>query len=366
MGKGDIAERVETGGQSALDRDLSAPATGKTEIVEPAVMPLKVVKMSDVKPEKVDWLWPSWIPRGMVTILDGDPGLGKSTLVCEIAACLSMQRALPGQVQPVHTTVLLLNAEDAAGCTIRPRLDAAGADTARVLTLEDPLVSIPGCLPQIEATIQRQGVGLVVFDPLMAFLGADINSHKDQDVRRALSPLAAMAARRNVAVLLVRHLNKSLGGSAIYRGGGSIGIIGAARAGLLLGRDPDNPELRILANTKPNLAPKARALRFALVSVGDVARIDWRGTCDLNADDLCAMPDPDASPGALADAKEFLCEFLSDGEKATKDVYQTAQEQKVSERTLRRAARDLGIARGKVWALPAARMKTAADVGASP
>jgi hypothetical protein len=336
------------------------------EIPASAPMPLEVVKMSDVKPERVDWLWPSWIPRGMVTILDGDPGLGKSTLVCEIAACLSTGRVLPGQAHPVQTTVLLFNAEDAAACTIRPRLDAAGADTTRVLTPKDPLISIPECLPQIELTIEQQGVGLIVFDPLMAFLSARIDSHKDQDVRRALSPLTAMAARRNVAVLLVRHLNKAPGGSAIYRGGGSIGIVAAARAGLLLGRDPNDPDLRILANTKPNLAPKGRALRFALVSVGDVARIEWRGTCDITADDLCAAPDPDATPGAREAAADCLLELLADGPLSAGDVYKTAQERGHKHRTVQRAARELGIGRGKVWTLPPAQMKPVSDVGASP
>lgn len=323
-------------------------------------MPLAVVRMSDVKAEKVDWLWPSWIPRGMVTILDGDPGLGKSTLVCEIAACVSTGRLLPGQTQPVQTTVLLLNAEDTASHTIRPRLDAAEADTDRVLTPEDPLVSIPECLPRLEAAVQKDGVGLIVFDPLMAFLGAHIDSHKDQDVRRALSPLAAMAARRNVAVLLVRHLNKAPGGSAIYRGGGSIGIIGAARAGLLLGRDPDNPELRILANPKNNLAPKARALRFALVSVGDVARIDWRGECDIDADRLCSAPESEESRSALDDARDFLLRFLGDGSRPQSEVMTAAAQEAIKPGTLKRAKLALhvrsdkgpGAGAGWIWSLP--------------
>ena len=183
-------------------------------------MPFEVVKMSDVKPEAIDWLWWGRIPRGMLTMLDGDPGLGKSTLICEIAACLSTGRPLPGMSQPVQTSVLLVNTEDANGCTTRPRLDAAGADAERVLTLKDPLVALPDCVPRIEETVRAHGIGLIVFDPLMAVLSASIDSHRDQDVRRALALLAAMAERRKVAIVLVRHLNKAIGGPALYRGEG--------------------------------------------------------------------------------------------------------------------------------------------------
>lgn len=327
-----------------------------------APMPLEVLKMSDVKPEKVDWLWPCRIPRGMLTMLDGDPGLGKSTLVCEIAACVSTGRLLPGHTQPVQTTVLLINAEDVAACTVRPRLDAAGADTARVLTLADPLVSIPHCLSQIELTIEKEGVGLIVFDPLMAFLAEGIDSHRDQDVRRALTPLAAMAARRNVAVLLVRHLNKAIGGPALHRGGGSIGIVAAARGGLLLGRDPDDPELRILASQKQNLSPKARSLRFALVSSGDVARIEWRGECDIDADRLCAPPESEESRSALEEACAFLQSYLADGPKPQAEVTSASQEHRIKFGTLTRAKQKLkvrsekgnGAQAGWLWSLPAA------------
>ena len=163
--------------------------------------------LSGIEPEEVSWLWPSWLALGKLALVDGDPGLGKSAMTLDLAARVSAGKAFPDGAECEPAGVVLLSAEDGLADTIRPRLDAAGADTSRILALatvpdengHDRLLSIPEDLPLIEKGIRRVGARLVVVDPLMAFLSGDTNSHRDQDVRRALAPLAGLAERTGAA-----------------------------------------------------------------------------------------------------------------------------------------------------------------------
>lgn len=299
--------------------------------------------MADIAPEKVEWLWDGRIPRGKLTLLDGDPGLGKSTLVCELAACLSTGRLLPGQSAPVLVDVLLASAEDGAGDTIRPRLDAAGADVSRVHILRGGL-EIARSLAALEDGAHARNVRLIVLDPLMAYLGTRTNSHNDQEVRQALAPLADMAERLGAAVLAIRHLNKQPGAQALYRGGGSIGIAAAARSVLLLAKDPENPSLRILASIKNNLAVTPPALRLRMESTGDSARIGWLGECEIDADSLTALPDPDKSPSRVEVAEGFIRCALAQGSIASTELEDRALLAGISTASLRRARAKLSVA----------------------
>src|SRR5215207_5203867 len=226
------------------------------------------ILLSDVEPEQVDWLWPGRIPKGKLTVLDGDPGLGKSAATLDLAARVSAGLNLPDDTPCEAAGAVICSAEDGLADTIRPRLDAAGGDPSRVLSLatvtdEEGLerpISIPEDIPIIENAIGRVGAVLVIIDPLMAFFGADIDSYKDQNVRRALAALASLGERTGAAIVIVRHLNKSGGKTPIYRGGGSIGIIGAARSGMMVGEDPDDENRRVLAPAKSNLAAPAPSL----------------------------------------------------------------------------------------------------------
>jgi RecA-family ATPase len=206
---------------------------------------LAVVTMANVLPERVNWLWPGRIPYGKLTVLDGDPGQGKSTVTTDLAARVSTGSPLPTGERPRRGAVLLLSAEDGAADTLRPRLEAAGADLTRVHLLDHVATGdgprppeLPTDLPAIREVIKRERIALVVVDPLMAFLAETVNTRIDHAVRRALHPLKELAEHTGAGVLVVRHLNKSGEGSALYRGGGSIGIIGAARSGMMVGTDP--------------------------------------------------------------------------------------------------------------------------------
>ena len=285
-------------------------------------------------------------------MLDGDPGLGKSALTLDLAARVSAGLELPDGGRSGPAGVVLLSAEDGLEDTIRPRLDAAGADTERIVALSmigvgtgaERLVSLTQDLEAIEAAIRRVGAALVVIDPLMAFLTGKTDSHKDQDIRRALAPLAALAERTGAAVLLVRHLNKSAGGNALYRGGGSIGIIGAARAGLVVAPDPEDSERRILAANKHNLSRAAPSLLFRVEAAPNgAARVEWGGASDLTAGDILKEPEDSKRASLLSDAKAFLLEELACGPMGAEVVKKDARGAGVSERTLKRAKSALGV-----------------------
>ncbi len=324
------------------------------------------VLLSDVEPEPISWLWPHRIARGKVTLIDGDPGLGKSVLTVDWSARVSQGMPWPDGAPCPKGGVVILTAEDGIADTVRPRLDAAGGRADQVLALQvagedEHAVSIPGDLADIERAISRVGAILVVVDPLAAFLDAATNTRVDHDVRRALRPLAALAERTGAAVVVIRHLNKSTGGPAIYRGGGSIGIIGAARIALLVGQDPDDEGRRVLAAIKTNIGPKPPALAFRLTEARNGAvQVVWEGGSSLTADELLAIPADDEERGAVEEAADWLVDLLAVGPMASKPVVDAARKAGIAERTLRRAAKRLGVrprkvgmASGWVWALPA-------------
>jgi len=319
------------------------------------------ILVSEVKPERVEWLWPGRLPLGKLAVLDGDPGLGKSVVTLDVAARVSAGRVLPDGRPCEPAGVVLLSAEDGLRDTIRPRLDAAGADCERIVALStvaetktgERMISLTKDLSTIERAIERVGAGLVVVDPFTAFLSEKTDSYKDQDMRRALAPLATLAERMRAAFLIVRHLTKAAGGNTLYRGGGSIAIIGAARSGLVIAQDPEDPERRILAANKHNLSRPAPSLAFRIEEAPNgAARVQWGGTSPLTARDILKEPADPEQKSALSEAKEFLSQELAEGAVAAEQVKEDASTAGVSERTLKRAKRDLGVGsnkRGGVW-----------------
>jgi AAA domain-containing protein/primase/DNA polymerase family protein len=331
------------------------------------------ILLSGVEPEKVEWLWERWLALRKLALVDGDPGLGKSATTLDLAARISAGKPFPDGAECEPAGVVLLSAEDGLGDTIRPRLDAAGADVSRILALatvpdengHDRFLSIPEDIPLIETGIERVGARLVVIDPLMAFLSGDTNSHRDQDVRRALAPLAGLAERTGACVLVVRHLNKAPGNNPLYRGGGSIGIIGAARMAFIVGKDPQDENCRVLASTKNNLAKQPKSLMFTLEEADSGAvRVNWLGDSEISAHQLLATPREEEHADARSEAVEFLTDVLADGPVAASQVKEEAEDAGISERTLWRAKKVLGVlayregetgSRGKghwLWKLP--------------
>jgi hypothetical protein len=337
------------------------------------------ILVSDVQTERVAWLWRGWLALGKTCVLDGDPGLGKSATTLDIAARLSTGRPFPdgSQCETGAGGVVILSAEDGVADTIKPRLEAAGADTSRISSLgtvwegrgerrHERTLSLPEDIPLIEREIRRVEAKLVIVDPLMAFLPRKIDAHKDQDVRRALAPFASMAERTGAALQVVRHLSKSEGTSPIYRGGGSIGIIGAARMGALVAKDPKDEERRVLAPTKNNLAVHPKSLTYTLEEADNGAvRVIWAGQSDYSASQLLQTVRVDRAD-ALREAEDFLAALLSDGPVPKAVVDEEAKAANISPGTLRRAKTTLGVVPARenqvggergagrwVWKLPA-------------
>src|SRR5215216_5349173 len=289
--------------------------------------------LSEVEPECVTALWEGRIFRGKLNLIEGDPGTGKSAAATDLAARVSVGKPWPDGVECKAGGVVILSAEDGLADTIRPRFDAAGGDPSKVVAVStvpdgegnERQIAIPDDLHVIEAAIERVGALLVVVDPLMAFLPGEVNSHRDQDVRRALAPLARLAERTGAAIVVIRHLNKGTGGNALYRGGGSIGIVGAARSGLLIAKHPGDDGRRVLASMKSNLAAPAHSLVFGLASTESGAvRVDWKGESNLDASALLSAPTDHEERSALSEAQEFLREVLSDGPQAASAVKREA------------------------------------------
>ncbi|MFI7429806.1 AAA family ATPase [Micromonospora sp. NPDC049836] len=323
----------------------------------------KLVRLSTVKRERIDWLWPGYIARGKLHVIDGDPGLGKSTATADLAARITTGKPWPdGQPGCTPAGVVLLSAEDGLGDTIRPRLEAAGADLERVVALTgittcDPetgelyerMPSLPGDIPTIRAAIHQVRAALVIIDPLMAYLGGDVNSHRDQDVRRALAPLAKMGEDTGAAIKLIRHNNKGGGNNALYRGGGSIGIIGAARLGFTFARDPEDEHRVIVACTKANITAIPQSLAYHLVDSPEhgCARVEWHdGPVGYTAADLLAASHESADDRAdRNDAAAWLRAYLldNDGEAEALAVYKAGEKAGFTRDTLKRAKKRAGV-----------------------
>jgi len=335
------------------------------------------VALADVKPETVAWLWNGRLPLGKVSLLEGDPDVGKTTIALDIAARASRGAAMPNATEPVMGPcgVVILSAEDGLADTIRPRLEAAGANLEHIVAFR--LESLPDLDPEglaaIRAAVTAVDAKLVIVDPLMAFVPDKTDSHRDHHMRRLLTPLAALAHETGAAFLAVRHLNKSGGANAKLRGGGSIGITGAARSVMLAARDPDDETRCLLARVKGNLAPPWPTITYSLGIESDMVRVHWGGTIEQTADEILAAgsaasddretddakDNREDARSAIAGACDWLHLLLTPGWRATSAIREEATAAGMTWRTVERAkvrlrvlARKSGLAGPWGWELP--------------
>lgn len=344
---------------------------------------IELTRLSEVEPEEVRWLWPGRIPLGKLTILDGDPGTGKTTLALDLAARVSRGSPMPDGAKPDYDGpqgVVILTAEDGLADTIRPRLDAADADVEQitspgVIHEEDGGERLPTVEDKeaIRTAIQEVSAALVVLDPLAAYLGAEVDSHRDASVRGALRGLAQVAEETATAVLAIRHLNKAQDLKAMYRGGGSIAFTASARSVLLAAPHPDDPngDQGVLASIKCNLAPPQESLEYRSVTEEHGAvRIDWLGTSGHSAENLLVNRSGTAKSkgGKRERAKEWLRYQLADGPVESRELKRRVEHQPFSWKTVGRAAEELGIDKEKngfdggwVWQLPTEVREKLAD-----
>lgn len=337
--KGDVSDWLDAGHTADELCALAAAAPGsspqKTEGSE-----LQIVCIADVISEVVRWLWFPYIALGKLTIVEGDPGLGKSWLMYALAAAVSLGRGLPGLEVFEPGNVLILSAEDGLGDTIRPRLEVVGADMSRVFALAEPLTLDTAGLLLLEAAIIKYSPVLVIIDPVFAFTGSKADIYRPNEARAFSAPLAAIAERAGCAIAAIRHLGKSRGGGhALSAGIGSIDFTAAARSVLLVGQDPDDASKRALVQTKNNLAPCGDAIGYKI----EAGRFYWTGPSTLTAARILSLPSNRGGRVAGTEAIEFLREALSAGPRPSKEVMTEAKKLGITEYKLRKAKEALGI-----------------------
>ncbi|MDQ3670838.1 MAG: AAA family ATPase [Actinomycetota bacterium] len=308
----------------------------------------------DVQPRKVKWLLEGLIPFGAITVLAGQPGLGKSLLTIRLAADFSA-----GMLDQ-SGDVLMLTAEDPIAEVVVPRLAAARAKRSAVHfgAVNADGLSIPMRFPEdidlLGELARETGAGLVVIDPLSAHLGGRVDSWKDQSIRGALAPLAALADNQGLAVLVVAHLNKGQSMDPLQRLGGSIGLPAAARSVLLLGRNPDDSERgddRVLAQVKSNFGREASSLAFRIIQTPlnaafpfmEAAEIIETGASTYEASDLLKAREPVDVSEIRAEAIAFLQRILADGPRRAKEVEAAVHEASLPIDTIKRAKSAAGV-----------------------
>lgn len=323
-------------------------------------------RMSDVETIPVKWLWHKRIALGKLTVIAGNPGLGKSQITAYLAATVSTGGDWPdGAEPPLRAAVLFLSAEDDAGDTIKPRLLAAGADVGNCYVI-DAVHDVNGRgdaqlrtfdlsqdIERLEREIIRIGnVGLVIIDPISAYLGG-VDSHNNADMRGLLAPLSSMAAKHDVAVVLVTHMNKSKDQEPIARVIGSIGLVAAARAGYVVIKDHKNPDLRHFVPVKNNIGNDKDGFSFMIEGVKlpvdilsvETSKVSWLPDT-VQAQDIL-NPEAKAKETQTNGAKDFLSECLADGPKLSADVFEEAKGAGYKKGAIQRAAQALGVKRRK-------------------
>lgn len=225
---------------------------------------VEIIRMSEVDTQIVEWLWEPYIPFGKVTIVQGNPGEGKTTFALRLAAACTNRKPFPHMAAHEPFNVIYQTAEDGLGDTIEPRLMEAEADLDRVLVIDESNQGLSLSDERIERAVRQTGARLIILDPIQAYMGEKTDMNRANEVRPMFRRLADVAERTGCAVILIGHLNKAAGGQSAYRGLGSIDFRAAARSVLLIGRVKREPNVRVIVHDKSSLARRASPLPFAL------------------------------------------------------------------------------------------------------
>lgn len=299
---------------------------------------LKIINMADVESKKVEFLWYPYIPLGKITIIQGDPGEGKTTAVLQLTALLTKGEKLPEDEQerePIN--VIYQTAEDGLADTVKPRLEAAGADCSKVLVIDESEQGLCMSDERIEQAIKETGAKLVILDPIQAYLGANVDMHRANEIRPVMKRLGDIAEKYSCAIILIGHMNKASGSKSTYRGLGSIDFQATARSVLIVGRIKDDPTCRVIAHDKSSLAPEGDSIAFRLDKENGFA---WEGVIDISVDDLLSG---DQKVTKLTSAKEFLAKYLADGPKPSTEIFEAAEADGIKKRTLFTAKEELNV-----------------------
>jgi hypothetical protein len=302
---------------------------------------VKIIRMSDVELTPVEWLWKPYLPFGKLSVLQGNPGEGKTYFAMHLAAACTNEKLLPNMERMEPFNVIYQTAEDGLGDTVKPRLIEAGADLDRVLVIDDSDVQLTLSDERIEKAIIENNARLVIIDPIQAYLGADVDMNRANEVRPIFMRLGQVAQRTGCAILLIGHLNKAAGMQSLQRGLGSIDIAAAVRSVMFIGKLKHDPTMRILTHEKSSLAPPGVSLAFSL---GDEGGFRWVGEYDITADEMLSGIEPQRET-KTQQAKDLICTLLAGGKQVlSEDIDKAALEKGIPGRTVRDAKRELGDA----------------------
>ena len=310
---------------------------------------LEIVRLSEIQSKEVEWLWYPYIPLGKLTIIQGDPGCGKTMLILYIASLLSNGSSLPNDNESVFRkpcTVIYQTSEDGYEDTIKPRLEKFNnTDFDRIVFIKEDKCSLTMLDQRIEIAIVQENAKMFVLDPIQAYLGNHVDMNKANEIRPLLKNLADIAQKYNVAIVLVGHMNKGKGNKSTYRGLGSIDITAAARSVLVCGELRNEDGIRAVVQDKSSLAQRGDPFAFKIDDCG----FHWIGKFDISADELLDgfkhKTDKDR-------AKEFIQEILSDGPVSANEIYKMSKTKDLSKRTLDQAKAELQVRsfkEGKTW-----------------
>lgn len=302
---------------------------------------VKIIRMSDVELTPVEWLWKPYLPFGKLSVLQGNPGEGKTYFAMHLAAACTNGKLLPNMERMEPFNVIYQTAEDGLGDTVKPRLIEAGADLDRVLVIDDSDVQLTLSDERIEKAIVENNARLVIIDPIQAYLGSDVDMNRANEVRPIFMRLGQVAQRTGCAILLIGHLNKAAGMQSLQRGLGSIDIAAAVRSVMFIGKLKHDPTMRILTHEKSSLAPPGVSLAFSL---GDEGGFRWFGEYDITADEMLSGIEPQRET-KTQQAKDLICTLLAGGKQVlSEDIDKAALERGIPGRTVRDAKRELGDA----------------------
>ena len=307
---------------------------------------LKLIHMEDVVSKEVEWLWYPYIPYGKITIIEGDPGEGKTTLVLKLAAALSRGLPLPcdddKEYEPIH--IIYQTAEDGIEDTIKPRLEKAGADCSMIRVIDETDKELSMTDDRLEQAIIETKARLIILDPIQAYIGATVDMHRANEIRPVLKHLGIIAEKHNCAIILIGHMNKASGSKSTYRGLGSIDIQATARSVLLVARLRDKPNIRIMAHDKSSLAPAGDAIGFEMTEDNGMVCI---GPYDITIDELLSCNEGRGKK-KLDIAENFIKEYFGSNKVIpSNEIMMEAVKRSIKRNTLLLAKKKLGITSDK-------------------
>lgn len=306
---------------------------------------LKLIHMEDVQTREVNWLWFPYIPYGKITVIEGDPGEGKTTLALTLAALLSRGQPLPCDEDIPYEPISIIyqTAEDGIDDTIKPRLEKANADCSKIRVIDETEKELSMTDERLEQAIAETNAKLVILDPIQAYIGSDVDMHRANEIRPVLKRLGIIAEKYGCAIVLIGHMNKASGSKSTYRGLGSIDIQATARSVLLVARIPDKPNIRIMAQDKSSLAAAGDSIGF---EISEDRGFECIGPYDITVDELLAGKEGRGRKKldvAIAFIKEY---FGAESEVSSNDIEEEAARKGIKRNTLLSAKKKMGITAG--------------------